>query len=87
METDLHNITFKWGRGVSGASRQEDTEAQETIREMMKQTYIKSRFNKASNAQVNIIYRSVRNREFAINDLMKKLAIIGYNVKTLTEVV
>ena len=35
LETDVHNITFKWGKDAS-LSENGDNETQETIREMMK---------------------------------------------------
>ena len=35
LETDVHNITFKWGRDAA-LSENGDNETQETIREMMK---------------------------------------------------
>ena len=35
LETDVHNITFKWGRHAS-PSDNGDNEAQETIKQMMK---------------------------------------------------
>ena len=35
LETDVHNITFKWGRHTSPSDNGEN-ETQETIREMMK---------------------------------------------------
>ena len=35
LETDVHNITFKWGKDAS-LSENADNETQETIREMMK---------------------------------------------------
>ena len=35
LETDVHNITFKWGKDAS-LSENGDIETQETIREMMK---------------------------------------------------
>ena len=37
LETDAHNITFKWGRDMS-ASSQEEKETQTTAREIMKNT-------------------------------------------------
>ena len=45
LETDVHNITFKWGRDVTGASSQEAKETQNTVKEMMNNQYLKSRFN------------------------------------------
>ena len=35
LETDVHNITFKWGKDAT-LSENGDNETQETIREMMK---------------------------------------------------
>ena len=35
LETDVHNITFKWGKDAA-LSENGDNETQETIREMMK---------------------------------------------------
>ena len=35
LETDAHNIIFKWGKGATLSDNNEN-ETQETIREMMK---------------------------------------------------
>ena len=44
LETDVHIIIFKWGKDASLSDNGEN-ETQETIIKMMKQQYIKSRFN------------------------------------------
>ena len=36
LETDVHNITFKWGRDVSASSQEKET--QQTVKEIMKNT-------------------------------------------------
>ena len=36
LETDVHNITFKWGRDVSTSSQEKET--QQTVKEIMKNT-------------------------------------------------
>ena len=44
LETDVHNIAIRFGRGVT-PSDNGDNETLETILEMMKNLYLKSRFN------------------------------------------
>ena len=44
LETDVHNIAIKWGRHAS-PSDNGDKETQETIKQMMKKYFLKSRFS------------------------------------------
>ena len=44
LETDVHSITFKFGRQATPTDNNEN-ETQETVKQIMKNLYLKSRFN------------------------------------------
>ena len=44
LETDVHNIAIRFGRGVTPSDNGEK-ETQETVKQIMKNLYLKSRFN------------------------------------------
>ena len=44
LKTDIHNITFKFGRQATPTDNN-DNETQETVKQMMKNWYLKSSFN------------------------------------------